>query len=63
MLSAEHNQLVTGIEKDTPCGNLMRHYWHPAALTEELTAKHAAKAKIGNSSIILKNGGNKIAFT
>ena len=44
MLSAEHNRLVTGIEPGTPCGTLMRHYWQPAALTEELTDQRAAKA-------------------
>ena len=43
MLSAEQNRLVTGIEPGTTCGTLMRQYWQPAALTEELTDQRAAK--------------------
>ncbi|MFT5486281.1 MAG: phthalate 4,5-dioxygenase oxygenase subunit [Paracoccaceae bacterium] len=36
MLNAEQNRLVTETGPGTGCGNLMRHYWQPAALTEEL---------------------------
>ncbi len=38
MLSAEQNARMTLIGADTPCGRLMRRYWHPAALSEELPA-------------------------
>jgi len=36
MLSAEHNRLVTETGPGTPCGALMRRYWQPAALADEL---------------------------
>tara|TARA_A100001037_G_scaffold40129_1_gene31225 strand:- start:5498 stop:6844 length:1347 start_codon:yes stop_codon:yes gene_type:complete len=36
MMSAEDNRLVTEIAPNTGCGDLMRRYWQPAALTEEL---------------------------
>jgi len=36
MLSAEHNALVTGTRAETAGGALMRRYWQPAALVEEL---------------------------
>jgi phthalate 4,5-dioxygenase len=39
MLNAEQNRLVTETGPGTGCGDLMRHYWQPAALTEELTDK------------------------
>ena len=39
MLSAEKNQLVTRTGKDTPAGELMRRYWQPACLTEELAGE------------------------
>ena len=32
---AEHNELVTRIGPGTPCGDLMRRYWQPAALLDE----------------------------
>ncbi|MPZ15754.1 MAG: Rieske 2Fe-2S domain-containing protein [Chloroflexi bacterium] len=36
MLSKEENDLLTRVGPGTPCGELMRRYWQPAALSEEL---------------------------
>ncbi len=36
MMSPERNTLVTRTGPDTPCGKLMRLYWQPAALVDEL---------------------------
>src|SRR5881409_241751 len=36
MLSQEETELATRIGPGTPCGQLLRSYWQPAALTEEL---------------------------
>lgn len=36
MLSQEENDLLTQTGPGTPCGALLRSYWQPAALTEEL---------------------------
>lgn len=36
MMSAEENRLVTEIGPGSGCGDIMRQYWQPAALTEEL---------------------------
>ena len=36
MISAEENNLLTQISPGTPCGELLRRYWQPVALTEEL---------------------------
>ncbi len=44
MLSAEQNERVTRTGKATPCGALMRRYWHPAALVEELDGDRPIKA-------------------
>ncbi len=38
MMTAEENQLLTQTGSGTPCGELMRRYWQPAALSEELVA-------------------------
>ena len=37
MLSAEQNELVTRVGPDTGAGAVLRRYWQPAALSEELT--------------------------
>lgn len=44
MLSVEQNQRLTQIGPGTACGELMRRYWQPAALTEELAGERPAKA-------------------
>jgi len=36
MLTKEENDLLTQAGRGTPCGKLMRRYWQPAALSEEL---------------------------
>ena len=36
MLSREQNDLITRTGKGTPAGDLMRRYWQPAALVDEL---------------------------
>ena len=36
MIPAEENQLLTQTDRRTPCGELMRRYWQPVALSEEL---------------------------
>ena len=34
-MKAEQNELITRIGPNTPCGNVMRHYWQPVALVDE----------------------------
>ena len=38
MLSKQENDLLTQTGPGTPCGTLLRSYWQPAALSEELPA-------------------------
>ena len=35
-MTPEQNDLITRVGPGTRCGTLMRHYWHPVALTDEL---------------------------
>jgi len=36
MLTAEQNELLTRVGPGTPCGDMMRRYWHPIAAVSEL---------------------------
>src|ERR1700741_1589487 len=38
---AEENKLLTRTGRGTPCGELMRRYWQPVALSEELPPRSA----------------------
>lgn len=57
MLSADQNKQVTEIGPGTPCGDLMRRYWQPAALTEELDGPRPAKGirLFGEDLVIFKD--------
>ena len=43
VLSQEANELLTGVGPTTPGGKLLRCYWHPVGLVEELTDNHPKK--------------------
>src|SRR5262245_50841936 len=43
MLSAEQNDFITKVGPGAPAGNLLRRYWQPAALVDELDAKRPVK--------------------
>ena len=43
MMSQEQNDLITRIGPKDPCGKLMRMYWQPAALVDELQGPRAIR--------------------
>jgi len=44
MMSQEANDLITRTGRKDPCGKLMRMYWQPAALVDELQGPRPVKA-------------------
>ena len=58
MLSKEQNDLITRIGPGTPAGTLMRRYWQPAALTDELASNRPIKPLrlLGEDLVIFKDG-------
>jgi phthalate 4,5-dioxygenase oxygenase subunit len=57
MLSAEQNNLITHVGLGTPAGQLMRCYWQPAALVDELVGKRPVKAirLLGEDLVIFRD--------
>jgi phenylpropionate dioxygenase-like ring-hydroxylating dioxygenase large terminal subunit len=54
MITREENRRITLTSPGTPCGALMRCYWHPVALCEELPAGSAPKpVKILSEELVL----------
>ena len=63
MITEEENDLITQTGAGTPCGELMRRYWQPAALSEELTAdKPLAVQLFGEELILFRDGAGKPAL-
>ena len=46
MLSKEDNELITQTNAGTPMGNLIRRYWMPALLSEEIPAPDGAPVRV-----------------
>ena len=44
MISAEQNDFITRVGRGTPAGTLLRRYWQPVALTDELAGPRPVKA-------------------
>ena len=58
MLSAEQNDLITRTGPGTPAGRLMRCYWQPAALVDELAGNRPVKPVrlLGESLVAFRDG-------
>jgi len=44
MLTADENKFLTQVGRGTPCGELLRRYWHPVAAAAELTEQKPIRA-------------------
>jgi phthalate 4,5-dioxygenase len=53
MITQEQNNLLTQTGRSTPCGELMRRYWQPAALAEDLTADKPLPVTLFGEELIL----------
>src|SRR3954467_9100170 len=54
MISAEQNELMTRSGSNTPGGRLLRNYWQPVALVDELQGKRPLKAiKVFGQDLVL----------
>ncbi|HEX2197324.1 MAG TPA: aromatic ring-hydroxylating dioxygenase subunit alpha [Burkholderiales bacterium] len=54
MISAEQNELMTRIGPGTPAGALLRNYWQPVALVDELQGPRPVKAvKVLGENLVL----------
>lgn len=64
MLSAEQNQLITRTGAATPGGRLLRMYWQPVALIDELEGGRPVRPVrlLGQDLVLFKDGAGKVAL-
>ena len=57
MVNPEQNDLITRVGPGTPAGKLLRSYWQPAALAEELQGNRPVKAVrlLGEDFVLLRD--------
>lgn len=63
MITQEEKNLLTQTGRGTPCGELMRRFWQPAALSEELgTEKPLPVTLLGEELVLFRDGEGKPAL-
>jgi phthalate 4,5-dioxygenase oxygenase subunit len=65
MLTHEDNELLTRIGPDTPMGNVVRRFWIPALLSEELPEAGGAPKRVkllGENLIAFRDPNGKVAI-
>ena len=65
MLSKEHNELLTRTGPETPMGELIRRYWIPALLSEEIPAPDCPPARVrilGEALVAFRDSAGKIGL-
>jgi nitrite reductase/ring-hydroxylating ferredoxin subunit len=63
VITQEQNELLMKTGRGTPCGELMRRYWQPAALSSELAADKPLPATLfGEELILFRDGEGKPAL-
>src|SRR5689334_24543261 len=60
MISVEQNELMTRVGPGTPCGKLLRRYWQPVGLTDEMSGPRPVKpVRIFGENLVLFREGNR----
>ena len=58
MITQEENDLLTQTGRGTPCGELMRRYWQPAALSDELESDKPLPVQLFGEELVLFRDGS-----
>ena len=53
---------ITFVEKDTPCGELLRRYWHPVLLSEELGDLPKLIKVLGEELVLFRDKSGQIGL-
>jgi len=63
MLSREENELFTKTGPGTPMGEMLRRYWHPVAVSQDVTKKPQRLKVMGEELLIYRGESGKVALT
>jgi 5,5'-dehydrodivanillate O-demethylase len=64
VLTKEENELLTRVGPGTPAGELLRRYWHPIALPQELTEEQPTKfvRVLGEDLVLFRDKQGKVGL-
>ncbi len=61
MISQKQNDMLTRVGPETPCGELLRSYWQPAALVDEMQGERPVKAVrlLGQDLVLFRDAAGR----
>ena len=65
MLTTEDNEILCRVGPDTPMGNVLRRYWHPFLLSEELPKNDGVPLRVrllGEDLIAFRDSEGKVGL-
>jgi len=64
MMTNDQNRLMTQTGAGTPAGNLLRRYWQPAALSEELAGKRPVRPVrlLGQDLVLFRDENGRLGL-
>ena len=61
-LSVEENELITHVGPGTPCGEMMRRYWHPIGLSAELKGRPVRRRLLGEDLVVFRDDQGRLGL-
>jgi 5,5'-dehydrodivanillate O-demethylase oxygenase subunit len=62
MLSQEENELLTRVGPRTPAGEMLRRYWHPIALINELQKRPLRRRLLGEDLVLFRDDRGRLGL-
>ena len=63
MLTQEENELLTGVGRETPAGQLLRRYWFPIAVTQDLNDQPTKFVRhLGEDLVLFKDLSGRVGL-
>ncbi len=61
-LTVEENELITHVAPGTPCGEMMRRYWHPIGLSAELKGRPLRRRLLGEDLVVFRDDQGRVGL-
>jgi len=61
-LSVEENEVFTRVGPGTPCGEMMRRYWHPIGFSTELKGRPVRRRLLGEDLVVFRDDQGRLGL-
>ncbi|HLI21683.1 MAG TPA: Rieske 2Fe-2S domain-containing protein, partial [Stellaceae bacterium] len=63
MLTREEHEMLTRVGAGTPLGEVLRRYWQPVGLSEQVTSKPQRMKTLGEELLLYRGASGKVVVT